>query len=283
MTTRSALLAAAALGLATPAAAQHSDHHSPSGHGDATGHHADQGYEGEWQGEWVDGDHYQGEWEGTYHGDAYRAHQHHGRDVRHLGASPDGRLGYTLAERESWLADCRLLMAYGGGYDDGYHYDERRGADGRVIGGLLGAAAGGVVGNRVADGNRTAGTLLGAGLGGLAGYAIGGAIDDRDDRAGFYGNATRDEIWAARYCDAYLRRYEMGGGAGTWGQVQPVMMVAMAPHGNRGHRHSADCSTVVTEEIIEIEEAPAPRPRRARRAIARPAPAAEPGKVTPIN
>jgi hypothetical protein len=51
-----------------------------------------------------------------------------------------------------------------------------------VIGGLLGAGVGGVIGNRAWDSERLAGTLLGAGVGGLAGVAIGSAIGAAGDR-----------------------------------------------------------------------------------------------------
>lgn len=212
---------------------------------------------------------------------------HHRRDPRALGASPDGRLGYTMAEREAWLSDCRLLMADGGGYDGYSDYYRDRDADGGLIGGVLGAVVGGVSGNRIAGrGDRLAGTLIGAGVGGLAGAVIGslidGADDDRDRDAAREVDAN--ELWAARYCDAYLRRYEMGSGTamgyGAMG-YQPVMMVAAA-HGSRGHRHGPDCTTTVTEEWIEVEQ-PAPPPRRPARPRP-PAPAPEPqGKIEPIS
>ena len=190
-----------------------------------------------------------------------------------LPASPDGRLAYTMAEREAWLSDCRLLMADGGGYDDDRYYD-RRGDNGTVIGGVVGAVAGGVIGNRVADGNRTAGTLIGAGLGGLAGAAVGSALDSDGD-----GYASRGEIWADRYCQAYLRRYEMGGGG--WAHGQQMIVVPVAAHGMTGHRHSPRCTTTVTEEIVAVEEAaPAPRPR-ARRVVRRQV--REAGKLTPVE
>ncbi|GGD61802.1 glycine zipper 2TM domain-containing protein [Erythrobacter arachoides] len=233
-------------------------------------------YQGDWDGQWVNSERYEGEWEGTYHADAHDGRGAY-RDPRDLPASPDGRLGYTLMEREAWLSDCRLLMSGGSGYYDGGYDDERyygrRNRNGAVAGGLLGAVAGGVIGNRVADGNRTAGTLIGAGLGGLAGAAVGSAIDSDGD-----GYHSRDEMWADRYCDAYLRRYEVSGSAGYG---QQMMLVPVASHGTRGHRHGSDCRTVVTEEIIGIEEAaPAPRPR-ARRVVRRPV--QEAGKLTPIE
>lgn len=244
-----------------------SEHHREAPH--TVGH--DAAYDGGWDGEWVDPAHFQGAWEGTYHGDA-----------RPRRASHDGPLlAYSPAEREQWLADCRILMADGGGYDDRYYHRER-GPDGRVIGGVLGAVVGGVVGNRVADGSRLGGTLIGAGLGGLAGAAIGSAVDRDGDR---YSEYSRDELWAARYCEAYLRRYELGGGIGFQGYTQPMMVVQAAPaapHYRQRRRasHCGECRRVVTEEEIEVEVEEAPAPR-ARRSVPRPAP--EPGKRISID
>ena len=291
MTTRTSILFAGAAfaALATPALAQDGryDDLPPLEYEVEVEQHAHDGaYDGGWDGQWVDGDHYEGEWEGTYHRDgeygdaAYREDYH---AERYYGPG----LAYTAAERDAWLADCRVLMAHGGGYGDydGYYYDApRRDRNGAIIGGVVGAVAGGIAGNRIADGNRTAGTLIGAGLGGLAGAAIGSAADDdgRGDRY-YYDDMSADELWAARYCEAYLRRYELGGGPDFGhGQQVMVMQVAQAPHGRRGHRHGANCTTVVTEEWVETERA-APPPRPARRVVRRPAPVAEPGKRQRID
>ena len=68
---------------------------------------------------------------------------------------------------------------YEGGYgpDDDYAYDSPR-RDNGVGGAAIGAAVGGVAGNRIAGrGNRTAGTLIGAGVGAVAGLAIDRAED----------------------------------------------------------------------------------------------------------
>jgi len=307
------LTGAAMMALSAPAAA-HDDH--PHRHHveviDAAGE-----YDGEWEGHWQDGDTWRGMWNGTYttpSGEVLQGqyvgtfigegrfvtddgrvltlgdggwHERDGHyevriERRHrmedLGASPDGRLGYTLAEREAWLSDCRLLMAHSDGYYDYRDYDDRD-ADGGLIGGLLGAVVGGVAGNRIADGDRLAGTLIGAGVGGLAGVAIGALIDGDDDDYVESREVDPNELYAARYCDAYLRRYEMGGGAGmTYGQ--PVMMVqtvAAAPmHGQRGHRHGPECTTTVREEWIESPRPPARREIPPRR----PEPA---GKTVPIE
>lgn len=96
-------------------------------------------------------------------------------------------------DREGWLAHCRERI---------------RGVDrkdrGAVIGGLLGAAAGGIIGNRAWDSERLAGTLLGAGVGGLAGIAIGAAI-------GAAGERRREDE-----CAWHLDRY-MAAGQGGYG------------------------------------------------------------------
>lgn len=107
--------------------------------------------------------------------------------------------GYPVAHatpsvygQEQWLAECRRRIK-------GLDRDERA----TVLGGLLGAVAGGVIGNRVAGrGDRLAGTLIGAGAGGLAGTTIGSAIDS--------GNANRA---AADECEATLDQYMSHGGA----------------------------------------------------------------------
>lgn len=326
MSTRISLLLAGAamMAVTTPAAAH--DEHPQIHHAEVIDAAGD--YDGEWQGHWEDGDTWRGMWNGTYttpDGEVLEGRYigtfigegrfvtddgrvlmlgedgwHEGsenavvrierrRAPHELGASPDGRLGYTLAEREAWLADCRVLMANAGGY---YDYDDyyRDDADGGLIGGLLGAVAGGFAGNRIADGDRLAGTLIGAGVGGIAGAVIGSLVDgdggdSRDGR-----EIDANELYAARYCEAYLRRYEMGGGAGFQTMAyQPVMMVqavaAAAPHGYSGHRHGPECTTTVREEWVEVERpAPTPPARRVIPPRPQPAPAPEPrGKVQPID
>ncbi len=200
-----------------------------------------------------------------------------------LAPSPEVRLAYTVAERDGWLADCRVLMADAGGYHTYAAYDDD--ADGGLIGGLLGLLGGGIAGNRIADGDGLLGTVIGAGIGGLAGAVIGAAIDndgDEHDRRNFDAN----DLWAARYCEAYLRRYEMGGASAAPGVSygQPVMLgqavAASATHGHRGHRHNENCITTVREEWVE-DENPVSAPRPARRAIP---PRNQPsGKTVPVG
>ena len=91
-------------------------------------------------------------------------------------------------DRDRWLLNCRERIR-------GVRREDRAG----VIGGLLGAAVGGVAGNHLWDSERLAGTLLGAGVGGLAGIAIGAAIGAAGDRR------REDE------CAMHLDRYIAGG------------------------------------------------------------------------
>lgn len=120
----------------------------------------------------------------TVHHGSYYPYPHH-------GARPPMPNDF---DREAWLEDCR----------DGYRNPRRRNS-GAVGGGLLGAAVGGVIGNRVADGDRLAGTLIGAGVGGLAGLAIGSAIASSGDRRR-----------AREACEAWLDDYMSGRHRG-WG------------------------------------------------------------------
>ena len=104
---------------------------------------------------------------------------------------PVPSVGYTAADREAWLGDCRAEY---------YGEDERKGG---FLGGLLGAVTGGLIGHEVTGGSdtrRIGGTLIGAGVGGLAGLAIGSVIGAASD------HERIDE------CEAYLRRYEAGYG-----------------------------------------------------------------------
>ncbi|MGB3166301.1 MAG: glycine zipper 2TM domain-containing protein [Alteraurantiacibacter sp.] len=299
MPNRPALLVVSALslGIAAPVAAQHHADHVPAlepVEGTVYDDRYAGLYEGEWEGAWEDENTWHGEWTGTYTDAegravdaAYRgvfigehrfvsedgrmlSHDEHGWREHHRGGHRGPRLAYTRAERNQWLMDCQYLMADGGGYYDDYgDYDDDNGA---LVGGLLGAVAGGIAGNRIGAGDRLLGTVIGAGVGGVAGAAIGSVLDGDGD-----GRFSRNELWAARYCEAYLRRHELGGGEFAYGQ-----RVAMVPASSarRGHHHRQGeqcnvCREVVTEEWVDIE-APAPRPHRARRVIHRQTPAPVP-------
>lgn len=255
-------------------------------------------YQGAWEGNWQDSETYSGEWEGSYADNDGRIvdteyegtwtdgetahgsrHPHRGRHEEHSGS----RLGYSQAEREEWLAQCRSLRGENRQY---VTYKEEDDSDGGLLGGLLGAIVGGVAGNRIADGNRLAGTLIGAGVGGLAGAVIGSAIDRSDDD--YYDDVVYADYGDSfGYCEAYLINYERGYGAGfgQTGQIAyaPVMMVPVAGHMQtmRPDHHRM----IQREVIVEREEhhpqnreaAPATRPR-IQRTIA-----PNHGKVQPIR
>lgn len=184
------------------------------------------------------------------------------------------RLGYSVEQREAWLAECRANHAPA---------DRRQGG---LIGGLLGAVVGGIAGNRIADGARLGGTLIGAGVGGLAGAAIGGAIDRADARR----DAQRDG--AADYCEQYLSRYE--GSA----YAQPATAYAYSPAQVQGYAAPTAMVPIMLmpvpmqlapaqyapaqqyEQVEEWDEVVAPvRYVRTRTHVAAP----RPGKLVPVR
>ncbi|ABC64707.1 hypothetical protein ELI_13075 [Erythrobacter litoralis HTCC2594] len=158
-------------------------------------------------------------------------------------------------DRGAWLDECRAYV----------RERRRRGDRGATIGGLLGAAAGGVIGNRVASSERLGGALIGAGVGGLAGLAIGSAValaqGDPDKR--------NCKDWLERYEDGianggyypggYYPGYPGHGWGGQWGQswshgsgwsggyvVAPVTTVVVH-HGG----YVPVVREIVTEEWVE--------------------------------
>ena len=99
-------------------------------------------------------------------------------------------------DREAWLAECRARVGT---------YEESDRA--RLIGTVVGAAAGGLIGNRVAgSGNRLGGTAIGAGTGAVAGSVAGDAIDDREDARRYRAGYGDDGGYCAAYLDDYLAR-----------------------------------------------------------------------------
>ncbi len=93
----------------------------------------------------------------------------------------------VVFEREEWLDECNRRTN---------GRDERE--KGGIIGGLLGAIGGGIIGNRVADGERLGGTLIGAGVGGLAGLVLGNLIG---------GGKKNDRYDCEAALDGYLTQY----------------------------------------------------------------------------
>ncbi|MEL7199392.1 MAG: glycine zipper domain-containing protein [Pseudomonadota bacterium] len=98
----------------------------------------------------------------------------------------------VVVGREQWINECRRRTA-------GRSDSDR----GKILGGLLGAAVGGLSGNRIASGERLGGTLIGAGAGGAAGAAIGNALDKRDENAGYDCEGALND---------YLQQYSADGG-----------------------------------------------------------------------
>lgn len=188
-------------------------------------------------------------------------------DHRSHAAAP--RYAYTAEQRAEWLSQCRALHRQ----DDLRYYEEDDDNDGGLIGSLLGAVAGGVIGNRVADGERLAGTLIGAGLGGLAGAVIGSALDGDDDDDRYYA----EEEYGFDYCEAYLLNYERGYGVQPQMTYAPVAMVPVAQQPMMHHPQRRMITRVIEEEVEVESRAPAPR-----RHIRRAAPAPQ-GKLQPIK
>lgn len=262
----------ATVALAGPLAAQEAHH--PHGAVDYGGEYA-----GEWRGAWESEDTYRGNWEGTYQEGMSPHNSAHHADGWDYGANARP-LAYSPEQREQWLADCRALYLE---RDPGYAVE--RDEDGKIIGGLLGAVAGGFAGNRIAGrGNRVVGTVIGAGLGGLAGAAIGDAIDGDDEPAYLY-DGYYEHPAAAGYCEAYLRHYEATGYFAGSGTMQVVTMVQAAPQMQRVVKRKCAqvCGGALKEEWIDE---PAPTARRVIPRKSAPAPVAtklQPVKAAPVK
>lgn len=101
-------------------------------------------------------------------------------------------MGYAPApmvfERQQWIDECRRRTK-----------DQGKDDTGLIIGGLLGAIAGGFAGYEIAGaGDRVLGTVLGVGGGGLIGGLLGSIFDGDDDE-------DRYDCEAA--LDSYLSHY----------------------------------------------------------------------------
>jgi hypothetical protein len=93
----------------------------------------------------------------------------------------------AVFERDQWIAECERRIK-------GQNKDDT----GLIIGGLLGAIAGGVAGYEIAGvGDRVLGTVLGVGGGGLIGGLIGSLFDDDDE----------DQYDCEAALDSYLSQY----------------------------------------------------------------------------
>lgn len=111
-----------------------------------------------------------------------QSYPHHGHAPVAYAPAP------VVFERAQWLDECRRRTA-------GRSNDET----GLIIGGLLGAIAGGVVGHEIAKvGDRTLGTVLGVGGGGLLGGLLGSLIG---------GGKKKDRYDCEAALDGYLTQY----------------------------------------------------------------------------
>ncbi|WP_379922993.1 hypothetical protein [Erythrobacter sp. R86502] len=120
------------------------------------------------------------------------------------GYAPTYASAPVVFEREDWLRECRRRTR-----------DLGRDDTGVIIGGLLGAIAGGFAGYEIAGvGDRVLGTALGVGGGGLIGGLIGSLFDGDDDE-------DRYDCDAA--LDSYLSTY------GTPGARVASREIAYAP------------------------------------------------------
>jgi hypothetical protein len=94
----------------------------------------------------------------------------------------------VVFEREQWLEECRRRTA-GQDKDD----------TGLIIGGLLGAIAGGFIGYEIAGaGDRVLGTVLGVGGGGLIGGLL-GSLFDGDDEEDLYDCEAALDTYVSQY------------------------------------------------------------------------------------
>ncbi|MBV7258563.1 hypothetical protein [Erythrobacter crassostreae] len=111
----------------------------------------------------------------------------------------------SVFERDQWIDECERRT-------NGRGEKEKGG----IIGSLLGAVAGGIIGNQVAGvGDRLGGTLIGAGTGGLGGLLLGSLIG---------GGKKGERYDCAAALDSYLSQYSHGGPRIATGTIPaPVM------------------------------------------------------------
>ncbi len=185
---------------------------------------------------------------------ADRANTHRPMDRGHSEHAETPRFAYSAADREAWLADCRIVMRGEDYYYDQAEYDDGDDEEGGLLGGLLGAVVGGIAGNRIGgSGDRLAGTLIGAGVGGIAGAVLGSVIGGGDNDRDYYDDdrserdARASDAYAADYCGAYLRRYEASGHTGqvTMAYAQPMMMAS-------GHQQNGTIRETIREEWVDV-------------------------------
>lgn len=113
---------------------------------------------------------------------------------RVVPTAPQAPMHYAPAvfERDQWIEECRRRTA-------GHSRDDT----GRIIGGLLGAVAGGFAGYEIAGaGDRVLGTVLGVGGGGLIGGLLGSL---------FGGNRDKNRYDCEAALDSHLSQYGVPG------------------------------------------------------------------------
>lgn len=187
--------------------------------------------------------------------------------VAHQGYAPQGYAPAIYApapvvfEREQWLDECRRRTA-GRDKDD----------TGLIIGGLLGAIAGGVVGYEIAGaGDEVLGAVLGVGGGGLIGGLIGSLFDGDDDKDRYDCEASLDAYLtqygtpSARIASREITYapYPSGQAYGYGYAYAPAQQVVLVPV-----RTQQQQQVVVRETVREetynvpgaVREIPAPRP-----------------------
>lgn len=127
----------------------------------------------------------------------------------------------AVFERDHWLAECDRRI-------DGRNEKERA----QIIGGLLGAIGGGILGNVLADGNRLGGTLIGAGAGGLAGVGLGSLLG---------GGKRGDRYDCEAALDGYMAYYGQHGTVPTVAYPYPPVGYQYAYSGNYGYSAGCGC------------------------------------------
>jgi Nickel/cobalt transporter regulator len=196
------------------------------------------GYDGEWNGNYVDSDGrvFEGEWNGTVtrYGDGDTGAYPRGPQ-RSVGAPYYPQSQPSYAPEQRGYAQC--LQSNG------------------LTGAAIGAVLGGVAGNRIAGrGDRLGGSLLGAGLGGLAGVAVEKATKkcrNYAPRGGDYQPQVRypQQSYPPVYQNNYPQSYPQGyptqqGGYYYYPQAAPTTTTVTIVPG------TVSTTTSTTEEVV---------------------------------
>lgn len=154
--------------------------------------------------------------------DASRPHQ----GYPHQGYAPMPHAAPVVFEREQWIDECRRRTAGRNNNDTGL-----------IIGGLLGAIAGGVAGYEIAGaGDRVLGTVLGAGGGGLIGGLLGSLIG---------GGKKKNRYDCEAALDGYLTQY------GAPGTRIASREIPYAPYpGGPAYWQNCNCGYVQQQTVL---------------------------------